>query len=422
MMENEKFDQSRYLDLIQKVQFHNYRYWVLDDPVVSDAEYDSLMKEIRAIESTHPDWLSPDSPTQRVSGESVDKFSKVRHPAPILSLANAFDADGVRAWFERILKLDMRVASSKFVVEPKIDGLTVVLHYENGRFTQGATRGDGEVGEDVTANLRTIRAIPLSIPVDQKGPKTPSRLVVRGEAFMSIASFEKLNADLQEKGEKTYLNPRNTAAGSLRQLDPSLTANRPLTILTYDIVDADGETPTTQWELLHFLKGLGFPVSDRVRLCSSLEDAIKECQDAGAERDSIPFEIDGMVIKLNDLQVADSLGVSGKDPRGAIAFKFPAREVSTRLMAINVNVGRTGVLTPYAVLEAVEVGGVVVRQATLHNFDYIAEKDIRVGDRVMIKRAGDVIPYVIGPIVDVRTGAEILMIINIIIPVNNVPP
>ncbi len=405
-MENEKFDQSRYLDLIQKVQFHNYRYWVLDDPVVSDAEYDSLMKEIRAIESTHPDWLSPDSPTQRVSGESVDKFSKVRHPAPILSLANAFDADGVRAWFERILKLDMRVASSKFVVEPKIDGLTVVLHYENGRFTQGATRGDGEVGEDVTANLRTIRAIPLSIPVDQKGPKPPSRLVVRGEAFMSIASFEKLNADLQEKGEKTYLNPRNTAAGSLRQLDPSLTANRPLTILTYDIVDVDGETPKNQWELLALLKGLGFPVSDRVRLCSSLEDAIKECQDAGAERDSIPFEIDGMVIKLNDLQVADSLGVSGKDPRGAIAFKFPAREVSTRLLAINVNVGRTGVLTPYAVLEAVEVGGVVVRQATLHNFDYIAEKDIRVGDRVMIKRAGDVIPYVIGPIVDVRTGAE----------------
>jgi DNA ligase (NAD+) len=405
-MENEEIDQNRYLDLIQKVQFHNYRYWVLDDPTVSDAEYDSLMKEIRVIESAHPEWLAPDSPTQRVSGESVDKFSKVRHPAPILSLANAFDADGVRAWYERISKLDARVAASKFVVEPKIDGLTVVLHYENGRFVQGATRGDGEVGEDVTANLRTIRAIPLSIPIAENGPKPPSRLVVRGEAFISITSFEKLNAELQAKGEKTYLNPRNTAAGSLRQLDPALTASRPLTILTYDIVDADGDTPSTQWELLELLNGLGFPVSDRVRLCSSLEEAIKLCQDAGVERDSIPFEIDGMVIKLDDLQVADSLGVTGKDPRGAIAFKFPAREVSTRLLAINVNVGRTGVLTPYAVLEAVEVGGVVVRQATLHNFDYIAEKDIRVGDRVMIKRAGDVIPYVIGPIVDVRTGTE----------------
>ena len=405
-MNDENFSKDDYLLLIQKIQFHNSRYWIMDDPVVSDAEYDQLMTELRAIEADYPGWIIPESPTQRVSGQSVDKFTKVRHPGPILSLANAFNEQDIRAWYERISKLDQRVRTSKFVVEPKIDGLTVVLHYENGRFVKGATRGDGQVGEDVTMNLRTIRAIPLRIPLDSKGPNPPNRLVVRGEAYISIASFEKLNQELQEKGEKTYLNPRNTAAGSLRQLDPTLTASRPLTLLTYDIVDADGETPKTQWELLNYLKALGFPVSSKIKLCDTLDEAIKTCIQGGIERDNYPFEIDGMVIKLNDLALADSLGIAGKDPRGAIAFKFPAREVSTRLLEIRVNVGRTGVLTPYAVLEAVEVGGVVVRQATLHNFDYIQEKDIRVGDRIMIKRAGDVIPYVIGPIVDLRTGSE----------------
>ncbi len=405
-MNDEKFTKEDYLLLIQKIQYHNSRYWIMDDPVVSDAEYDQLMAELRAIEFKYPKWVIPESPTQRVSGQSVEKFAKVQHPAPILSLANGFNEQDIRAWYERVSKLDQRVRSSKFVVEPKIDGLTVVLHYENGRFIKGATRGDGLVGEDVTMNLRTIRAIPLKIPLDSKGPNPPGRLVVRGEAYISTASFEKLNQQLQEKGEKTYLNPRNTAAGSLRQLDPTLTASRPLTLLTYDIVDADGETPKTQWELLNYLKALGFPVSSKIRLCDTLDDAIKTCLQGGTERDSYTFEIDGMVIKLNDLVLADSLGVAGKDPRGAIAFKFPAREVSTQLMEIRVNVGRTGVLTPYAVLEAVEVGGVVVRQATLHNFDYIKEKDIRVGDRIMIKRAGDVIPYVIGPIVDLRTGQE----------------
>jgi DNA ligase (NAD+) len=405
-MNDGKITKDEYLLLIEKIQYHNSRYWILDDPVVSDAEYDQLMAELRSIENIHPDWIISESPTQRVSGESVDKFTKVQHPALILSLANAFSEQDIRAWYERISKLDERVRVSKFVVEPKIDGLTVVLHYENGRFVKGATRGDGQVGEDVTINLRTIRAIPLKIPLDRNGPIPPNNLVVRGEAYISIASFEKLNQELQEKGEKTYLNPRNTAAGSLRQLDPALTASRTLTLLTYDIVDADGETPKTQWELLKFLKALGFPVSEKIKLCDTLDEAIKTCIRGGIERDNYSFEIDGMVIKLNDLALADSLGIAGKDPRGAIAFKFPAREVSTRLLEIRVNVGRTGVLTPYAVLEAVEVGGVVVRQATLHNFDYIQEKDIRVGDRIMIKRAGDVIPYVIGPIVDLRTGQE----------------
>lgn len=416
-MENDNLVQKQYHELIQKIQFHNHRYWVLDDPVVSDSEYDRLMIELRKIEADYPGLVSQDSPTQRVSGETVEKFTKVRHPGPILSLANAFDEQGVRDWFDRISKLDSRVRNAKFVVEPKIDGLTVVLHYQNGRFIQGATRGDGQVGEDVTANLRTIRAIPLRIPLDATGPVPPSRIVVRGEAFISIMSFEKLNLELQEKGEKTYLNPRNTASGSLRQLDPTLTAKRPLTILTYDIVETDGEAKKTQWELLNYLKALGFPVSDRVKLCNSLDEAIEACNQGGRERDTIPFEVDGMVIKLNDLDLADSLGISGKDPRGAIAFKFPAREVSTRLLEIKTNVGRTGVLTPLAILEPVEVGGVVVRQATLHNFDYIAEKDIRVGDRVMIKRAGDVIPYVIGPILDLRTGVEVKYVPPKICPV-----
>ncbi len=415
-MDKANLDQKEYKELIQKIQFHNYRYWVLDDPVVSDPEYDRLMKDLRMIETEHPDWISPESPTQRVSGETVEKFTKVRHPAPILSLANAFDERGVRDWYERISKLDPRVNTSNFVVEPKIDGLTVVLHYQDGRFVQGATRGDGQVGEDVTSNLRTIRAIPLRIPLKDSGPIPPSRFVVRGEAYISLASFDKLNRELQEKGEKTYLNPRNTASGSLRQLDPALTANRPLTILTYAIVDSNGEPIKTQWELLNYLRDLGFPVSDRVRLCNTLDEAIEACNQGGRERDAIPFEVDGMVIKLNDLDLADSLGISGKDPRGAIAFKFPAREVSTRLLDIRVNVGRTGVLTPLGILEAVEIGGVVVKQATLHNFDYIAEKDIRVGDRVMIKRAGDVIPYVIGPILDVRTGNE-----GVYVPPQNCP-
>lgn len=400
-------EKNRYLELIKSIQFNNYRYWVLDDPVVSDIEYDRLMNELRSIEASHPDWISPESPTQRVSGETVDKFTKVRHPAPILSLANAFDEQDVHDWFDRIVKIDERVRQSKFVVEPKIDGLTVVLHYQDGKFVQGATRGDGQVGEDVTVNLRTIRSIPLQIPVNNNIQKPNGRFVVRAEAYIPLASFEKLNKELLEKGEKTYLNPRNTASGSLRQLDPVLTASRPLTILSYAIISSDSETPKTQWELLNYLKDLGFPVSSLVKFCNTLGEAIDACNQGGRERDKIPFEVDGMVIKLNDLELADSLGVSGKDPRGAIAFKFPAREVSTRLLEIRVNVGRTGVLTPLAILEPVEIGGVIVKQATLHNFDYIGEKDIRVGDRVMVKRAGDVIPYVIGPIIDLRNGSEI---------------
>jgi DNA ligase (NAD+) len=409
---------SRYEELSQEINFHFHRYHVLDAPVISDAEYDKLYNELKRIESEHPDWVTSDSPTQRAGPKAADRFDKVRHPAPILSLANAFGADDARAWFERVSKIDDRVEKAKFVVEPKIDGLSVILHYRDGIFVQGATRGDGEVGEDITSNLRTVRAIPLRIPVQtaDRGPKTeipssvfrlPSYLVVRGEAFIPIKEFEELNKKLEEAGEKTYLNPRNTAAGSLRQLDPALTASRPLTLLVYQIVHSEGGTvPTRQWELLEYLKALGFPVTDAARRFDDIESAIEYTETWKGGRDNLPYEADGMVIKIDDLTLAAELGFVGKDPRGAIAFKFPAREVTTSLLGIDVEVGRTGVLTPKAVLEPVEINGVIVKNATLHNFDYIAEKDIRVGDRVLVKRAGEVIPYIIGPVVDARTGKE----------------
>ena len=398
---------SRYEELKTEINQHNYQYHVLDAPVISDAEYDKLMNELKRIEAEHPDWITPDSPTQRAGAKAADRFEKVRHPAPILSLANAFGADDARAWFERVRKLDERVASAKFVVEPKIDGLSVVLHYRDGVFVQGATRGDGEVGEDITANLRTVKAIPLHIPVDNKGPKPPRYLVVRGEAFIPIKEFEELNHQIEEAGEKTYLNPRNTAAGSLRQLDPALTASRPLTLLVYQIVYSEGgKIPTSQWELLQYLKSLGFPITDVAKRYDNIESAIAYTETWNTRRDELTYEADGMVIKIDDLNLAAELGFVGKDPRGATAFKFPAREVMTKLLDIRVSVGRTGVLIPNAVLEPVEINGVIVERATLHNFDYIAEKDIRVGDRVLVKRAGEVIPYVIGPVVDVRTGKE----------------
>jgi len=411
---------SQYEELKTQVNFHNYRYHVLDAPIISDLEYDHLLNELKRIESEHPDWITPDSPTQRTGARPADRFDKIRHPASILSLANAFGGDDARTWLERVKKIDDRVEKAKFVVEPKIDGLSVVLQYRNGLFVQGATRGDGVIGEDITSNLRTIRAIPLRIPVDRKlgignqesvsqstNLPVPNYLVVRGEAFIPNKEFDELNRKLEEAGEKTYLNPRNTASGSLRQLDPQLTASRPLTLLVYQIVYSEGgKVPTSQWEILEYLKALGFPVTDIAKRFDDFNSAIAYTETWNEGRDNLPYEADGMVIKIDDLNLAADLGFTGKDPRGAIAFKFPAREVTTTLSDIGVAVGRTGVLTPYAMLEPVEIGGVVVERATLHNFDFIAEKDIRVGDRVLIKRAGEVIPYVIGPVVDARSGKE----------------
>ncbi len=401
---DEKFTLSDYEQLKKDIHYHNYRYHVLDDPLISDYEFDQLLLKLRAMEEEHPDWITPDSPTQRSGAPPAERFEKVRHPAPILSLANAFSEDDIRAWYERIAKIDERVRQCGFVLEPKIDGLTVVLHYHNGVFVQGATRGDGEVGEDISANLRTIPSIPLKIPVENNNVEVPDVLVVRAEAFIMLADFERLNQELAEKGEKVYQNPRNTAAGSLRQLDSALVAQRPLTILSYAIVTDNPKD--SQWETLQYLRQLGFPVSDYSQRCESLEEMLACTRGWLEKRDKIPFDIDGVVIKLDDLRLADELGFVGKDPRGAIALKFPAQEVTTKLNDIGVNVGRTGVLTPYAMLEPVEIGGVTVKQATLHNFDYIAEKDIRVGDRVLVKRAGDVIPYIIGPITEARSGDE----------------
>ena len=402
----EKSDPQARLDQLRsEIRYHNHRYYIQNEPVVSDSEYDRLMNELRAIEADHPEWITPDSPTQRAGSPPADRFAKLQHPAPILSLGNAFEVRDVKSWFERIARLDDRVLAADFVVEPKLDGLTVVLHYQGGVFSQGATRGDGTIGEEVTSNLRTIRSLPLRIPIGANEIEVPETLVIRGEVFMYLQAFEELNRQMEAAGEKTYQNPRNTAAGSLRQLDPKLTAARPLSLLTYDIVAADRVYWNTEVDRMQYLQKIGMPVVDWT-YCEDIEGAIDAAHELMAQRYDLPLEVDGVVIKINDLVLAADLGVVGKDPRSAIAFKFPAIEVTTQLEDIGVNVGRTGVLTPYAILEPVEIGGVIVKQATLHNFDYIKDKDIRVGDRVLVKRAGDVIPYVIGPVVDVRSGKQ----------------
>ena len=400
-------EHQRIRDLQEQLRYHNYRYYILNDPVISDVEWDRLYRELFDLEVKNPDLKTQDSPTQRAGTQPSDAFARLEHPAPILSLDNAFSVDGLIAWQERVRKLDPRVTESAYSLEPKLDGLTVVLHYENGIFARGATRGNSEIGEEITENLRTIRSLPLRIPQDPDGPQPPALLVVRGEAFIRIPDFDKLNKSLEEKGKKTYVNPRNTAAGSLRQLNSSLTAKRPLTLLTYQIVASSDGMPPTQKETLEYLKRMGFPVPE-YDICDSIQEVIEKLDKWDLLRKTIDYEIDGVVIKINDLELAGSLGVVGKAPRGAIAYKFPAQVVTTQLEEIRVNVGRTGVLTPYAVLSAVEIGGVTVRQATLHNFDFISEKDIRVGDRVMIKRAGEVIPYVMGPVKDIRTGNELI--------------
>ncbi len=404
--DDEQALRQRYEELKRLIHYHNYRYYVLNDPIISDYEYDQLMRELKAIEEAHPEWVTPDSPTQRAGAPPAEGFRKVRHPAPILSLANVFNDAELDTWLERLARLDPRVREADFTVEPKIDGLTVVLHYRDGVFTLGATRGDGEEGEDITANLRTVRAVPLRIPVHPQGPQPPPYIVVRGEAYMTHQDFEALNERLRQEGQRTFANPRNAAAGSLRQLDPQVTAARPLRLLCYQIVAYEGPNPPrTQWEVLRTLEALGFPVVE-ADLCPDLA-CVKQAYRKWLERrETWPYDLDGVVVKINDLALQQSLGVVGKDPRGMVAYKFPAREVTTILLDIKVNVGRTGVLTPYAVLEPVEIGGVVIRKATLHNFDYIREKDIRIGDRVIVKRAGDVIPYIVGPVVSARTGKE----------------
>ena len=394
--------------LRQQIAYHNYRYHVLDSPVISDAEYDALMDALRAIEAAFPELVTPDSPTQRVGATPAEAFTKVTHPAPILSLDKATSAGELATWQTRITKLLPPDAPPlAYVIEPKFDGLTVVLHYTEGQLTLGATRGDGQVGEDVTANLRTIRSLPLRIPVTAEGPYPPARLVVRGEVLMLLKDFEALNERLVEAGDAPFANPRNAAAGSLRQLDPRVTAQRPLSFFAYAIVAASETIARTQWETLAYLKALGFPIAEEVnRRCTTLEEVTAYCKDMTARRNTLPYEADGLVIKIDDLATQEALGVVGGRPRGAVAFKFPPQEATTLLREVEFSVGRTGVITPTAVLDPVPIAGVTVSRASLHNFDFIAERDIRIGDRVLVHRAGDVIPYVVGPILDVRDGDE----------------
>ena len=398
---------ARAAELRRELNEHIYRYFILNEPIITDAEYDALYHELKQIEAEHPELITPDSPTQRVGSDLQADLPKVRHVRPMLSLGNAFSADDVRAWHDRIRRLLPPDTPLDFVVEPKLDGLTVVLTYRDGVLEQGATRGNGEIGDDVTPNVRTVRSIPLRIPVNPREPAPPGRLIVRGEVLFLKKDFEKLNERQISEGLPPYANPRNTASGALKQKDARITASRPLTAFCYSIVDADSDVPDTQWETLQYLKALGFQIADDVaRRFDTLDEALEYIESFHSHRHDLPYETDGLVIKVNSHAIYEDLGVVGKDPRGAIAYKFPAEEVTTKLIGVTHNVGRTGVLTPGAVLEPVAVSGVTVRQASLHNYDLIRLKDIRIGDTVIVKRSGEVIPYVVGPVLGTRTGAE----------------
>jgi DNA ligase (NAD+) len=382
-----------------KINHHNYRYYVLDSPEISDAEYDELMRELKGLEERYPQFLTPDSPTQRVGAAPVEAFGVVEHPYPLLSLGNAFSPDELLAWHTRISKL---VGGQKFnfAVEHKIDGLAVALTYVNGSFITGATRGDGFRGEDITQNLRTVRSIPLSTPKD-----APPRFEVRGEVYLPKAGFHKLNQERASEGLPLFANPRNAAAGSVRQLDPRITAKRPLDIYIYMLGYAEGKaTPNTHWETMEYLKSLGFKINPNNELLTSIEQVADYYAKWVDKRDSLRYETDGVVAKVNQLDLQERLGNIGHEPRWAVAYKFPAIEATTRLKSIEVSVGRTGTLNPYAVLEPVSVGGVTIKSAALHNEDDIRRKDIREGDIVIVRRAGEVIPEVVGPVKSKRRG------------------
>ncbi len=401
---------QRAAELRSQLNYHIYRYNVLADPVITDPEYDALYNELLALENEHPELVTPDSPTQRAGSDLSEDFPKTRHPAPILSLANAYDDEGIRAWEERTLKLLPSGTELDYTLEPKLDGLTVVLTYEQGVLTLAATRGNGEVGDVVTPNIRTIRSIPLRIPTNPAKPPAPEHLVVRGEVMFLKPDFEALNQRQVEQGLPVFINARNAASGALKQKDSRVTRSRALTAFFYQIVESVGITRDKldkQWDMLEYLRDLGFLVAPDAGFFSNLSNIIQQIPAWESRRNQLDYEIDGIVIKVNDLNVARELGVVGKDPRGALAFKFPAQEATTKLLDIGVNVGRTGRVVPSAVLEPVFIGGVTVSNATLHNFDYVSLLDIRVGDTVIVKRAGDVIPNVIGPVLGTRNGSEL---------------
>ena len=392
---------GRMAELRRELNHHNYRYYVLDDPTVPDAEYDRLMVELRRLEELHPELVTADSPTQRVGAAPAEGFSQVQHRLPMLSLGNAFNQEELEAWHRRVKGL-LDDADFDLVCELKIDGLAVSLVYENGALVQGATRGDGITGEDVTSNLRTIRSIPLSLD----GP-VPPRLEVRGEVYLPVAEFRRLNEEREQRGEPLYANPRNTGAGSVRQLDPKITASRNMQMWVYSLGNPDEVGGVdSHWDALDFLGKAGFRINPENRLCRTLQEASDYYYSWLEKRHDLPYEVDGVVIKVSPFAYQGSLGVVGREPRWAIAFKFPAEQAVTKLLDIGINVGRTGSLNPYAVLEPVIVSGATVKQASLHNEEDIRRKDIRIGDWVTVERAGDVIPQVVGPIAERRTGQE----------------
>lgn len=414
--------------LREEINFHNYRYYVLDNPVVSDAEYDRLMQQLAEIETKHPDFITPDSPTQRIGAKPLEAFGTITHTIPMLSLNNAFSADEAREFDERTKKILKISHAIEYVAEPKIDGLAIELVYEGGKFIAGSTRGNGYIGEDVTQNLKTIKSIPMRLlegaegmgrkawsknpmphalcPMPSPCPM-PSRLEVRGEVFLPIKAFKRLNEARLQTGEPLFANPRNAAAGSLRQLDPKITAARPLDMFCYGIGTVEGIKFKTHWEILQTLKTFGFKINPLIKLCNGIEDVLDYHNNLERNRNNLNYEVDGMVLKVNSLDSQEQLGVITRSPRWAIAYKFKPRQKTTKIKEIIVGVGRTGALTPVAIMEAIEIGGVTIERATLHNQDEIDKKDIQVGDTVIVQRAGDVIPEVVMVIKEKRIGQEI---------------
>lgn len=392
---NRETAQKEVVRLRKELEHHNWRYYVLDDPEISDARYDELMRRLMELEEKFPALRTPDSPSRRVGAPPLEEFAQVEHGLPMLSLANAMGVDETREFDRKVKRfLDMPEQSTiDYVAEPKFDGLGVELVYEDGVFSVGSTRGDGVRGEDVTVNLRTIRSIPLRLR--EEGAHVPRRLEVRGEVYMDLRDFEALNREREKNGEPPFANPRNAAAGSLRQLDSSITARRPLDIFLYAPGRVKGWKCGSQWEFLHQLPRWGLRTNGHVRRCSGIEEAIAYGDELRGMREKLSYEIDGMVIKVNDYSLQEKLGTVSRSPRWAIARKFPPRQETTRVTEIIAQVGRTGALTPVAIMEPVRIGGVEVRRATLHNQDEVARKDVRVGDTVVVQRAGDVIPEVV---------------------------
>lgn len=398
--------------LVQKINQHSYQYYVLDNPEIPDAEYDQLIQQLQKIEQQYPELISANSPTQRVGDKPLDGFQQVQHEVPMLSLDNAFNEDDMHAFEKRLKEFVLTSDTVTYSAEPKLDGLAISLLYEKGQLIRAATRGDGKIGENITLNARTISNVPLSLLAPLNG-HYPDLLEVRGEVYMLHQGFEQLNQAQRDAGEKTFANPRNAAAGSLRQLDPALAAKRPLTFCAYAVAQVDADDfPMTQYEQMQRIKQFGLPISAHITHLSSIDECMAYFNHIGEIRDSLTFDIDGVVFKVNELELQNKIGFVARAPRWAIAHKFPAQEVVTTLLDVEFQVGRTGALTPVARLEPVLVAGVMVSNATLHNMDEIQRKDIRIGDQVIVRRAGDVIPEVVKPIVSRRQQdlAEIVML------------